>query len=214
MSYSIFLSNKAYNSFTISIILRVCCIVLFVLVTGCTARVKQITAYSEKANYKTTYYKELEVHVKFKGRPGDRNFLMNRTFKGLKMVAIEINMKNKSDYRLVINREDIVLISTDNNRYYPLSREDAARRASGPAGIYQVFSLGKIHYGYLVYGLDEKVVLDPEEQKSGYLFYKVYKEDNESARNGKIKILFSRMDSIDNRQYVLPLAGSGDKQGK
>ena len=150
----------------------VCWAALLIIMTGCTARISRVVDYGDFLNYEKKFVgSDLVVRVSIQERPEDLNFLMNRPFKSMKLFVVNIKMKNTGPNKLVINRQDIALITKDGRKFIPLKKKDAIARITGPMGIYRVLLLSNITYGYHIFGLDSQVVLNSGEEKTGYLFY-------------------------------------------
>lgn len=179
---------------------------ILILINGCTARISQIKDYGDIQNYGRSFInKELLIGLSVEMTPDDPNALMNSPFKSKKLLVINIKMKNIGRSQVVINRENIAIFTEDGKSFIPLDKESAARRASGPFGIYQVLFLSNIGRGYHKFGLDRQIVLGPGEEKKGYLFYKVKDKYYDLAKDGEIRILFAEVNMVENIEYKIKL---------
>lgn len=188
-----------------SVVTLLLCVPFFILfLSGCTARPLMKSTMELQALQKDQLG-NLEIAAVIVDRPDDPNFFMKKPFKNLNMVALKLRIGNTGRHNLLIKLNDIALISKDKNKYYPLTKEQAASRASGPLGIYQLFTFGKVGHGYYANGLDKQINLEPGEDISGYVFYKVYKRHYEAAVNGELQVMAMRVQEIDKIQYTSPL---------
>jgi hypothetical protein len=179
---------------------------LLIMMTACTARIARIQDYGDYLKYtKVRTGEDLGIGVTILEKPGDANFLMNRSFKGINLFVINVKMKNLGRDTLIIKRQDIPIITKDNTKFTPLSKDSAVICATGPLGIYRTIFLQNIGYGYQAFGLDEKIILAPSEEQNGYLFYRVRSKYYEQVKEGEIHILFSRINLIENSIFRLKI---------
>jgi len=143
-------------------------------------------------------------------KPENPNPSMNIPFRSMKLLAINAKMKNTGQDRLVVNRYNITLTTKDGRIFVPLSKSAAADCDKGPFNIYRFLSIRSVSYGYYAFGLDEHIVLNPGEEKSGYLFYRVSKYYDQ-AKEADVRILFYRISSIHSTELRLKLGeGKGE----
>ena len=188
------------------------CWLLIILIIGCTARVARIPDSGSILDYRKVFKEnDLTVAISIQDRPEDPNFLMNRAFKSIKLLVVKIKMKNTGEHRLIINRQDIVLVTEDGRNFIPLNKDAAVDRVEGPLGIYRLRFLGNVADRYRAFGLDEQIVLDPGKEISGYLYYKVKRKYYDPAKAGDIRLLFSRTNVVDSIEYRLKI---GEKKGE
>lgn len=184
---------------------KFCLFSLLISMTGCTARLTRIQDYGDYLKYeKVQTGEDIGIGVTILEKPDDPNFLMNRSFKSIKLFVVNIKIKNLGQDAIIINRQDIVLITKDNTTFVPLSKDEAVTSATGPLGIYRGLFFQNIGYGYQAFGIEEKVILSPGEQRNGYLFYKVRSRYYELAKEGEIRILFSRIHVMEDFLFRLP----------
>ena len=180
-------------------------VILLVLLTGCTTRITRSTDYDNISKYENVFTGEkFVIGFVIKEKTDDPNFLVDRPFKGLKMLAINIMIVNKSQETLVINRNDIALLSKDGSKYNPISKDKAALRAIGPLSMYGIL-FRKIAYGYHTFGFNEQIVLNPGEKKAGYVFYKVNSKDYDLIKKSDMQIMLRQIRQSDFSEYRFKL---------
>lgn len=177
--------------------------------TGCTASIKMIPQYDNLTDY--DYFVvtgPLEVGLEIVERPGRSNPSLNQAFRKRGFLAVAVKLRNTSKNLLTLPIEGWSL-ELHNGQVIPAVRvENVARVMTGSVFGRTTQSLilfyEDVRYRYLMVGLPDIIVLQPNEEKIGFAFFSVGDEVS-VVDPVNLSMQFSRFNVISRAQFILDL---------
>ena len=173
---------------------------------GCTAQIIGIGDRGTDLQLaRAVVSQDLEVRALVQERPLNPTGMLDREFRRLGLLVVRIAIRNTGRHTLSIARPDIVVVAGDGKKFVPIKKEEAVATATGPLGLYRLlFFWRDIGYGYQAFGLDERIVLGPSDDRVGYVFYRVDGQYDRAAA-GDLRMLVYRIHILDPNEYTFGL---------